>query len=197
MVKKIISILLLLIVGVTLFSGCSSTTSDNTQIKNPQEEANKDNIAEDNSENLLSDQKAEKESEQPVEEVQDIESSETKLSSCDALPNKLDLCETFSCEEKNGFTGTMTQKKVLGIIEDKCVYTEDTDGIIMECKYSEDFRKEVAEYIRAMANYETREFKHTNDPETGKPITLEVIDGKEFTNPTNKAFDEEICIMEY
>jgi uncharacterized protein YcfL len=46
MVKKIISFLLLLIVGFTLFSGCSSTTDDNTQIKNLQVEPNKNNNSE-------------------------------------------------------------------------------------------------------------------------------------------------------
>ena len=50
MVRKIMSILLLLIVGVTFLSGCSSTTGNDTQIENPQGETNQNNVAEDNSE---------------------------------------------------------------------------------------------------------------------------------------------------
>jgi hypothetical protein len=144
---------------------------------------------------ILSESKEnEQKSEKLNNETEDKNITETKLLACTALPDKLESCETFSCEEENSFTGTMAKKEISGMIDNKCLYTENTDGIITECRYPEELRKEVAEYERAMTNYKKREFKYTNDPKTGEPLSLEIIDGKEFNNPRTKAFEENICI---
>ncbi|MCK5333908.1 MAG: hypothetical protein KAJ24_05310, partial [Candidatus Aenigmarchaeota archaeon] len=58
--------------------------------------------------------------------VSDTEiNSETDLSGCDVFPNRLESCEPFSCKFEHPFTGEIMDKKIIGLVNGKCQYTEE------------------------------------------------------------------------
>lgn len=122
MVRKIISTLLLLIIGITLFSGCSSTTSNHTQIENPQENSSQDNVAEDNS-------SLEKES-NIIDESKSSQNFPSELK----LENGSLYCEFGDINDQNPSVGHYYSKQKIKIVSSPenlvfTSYTEAGDGV--------------------------------------------------------------------
>ncbi len=135
--------------------------------------------------------------EAPVNETPEEQSAETELSSCEAFPDKLDSCEPFSCEFKHPFAkGELMERKVVGLINGKCQYTEEMpNNGRMDCEYSEDQRKVIAQHYRDTAVAESAGVSITTDPETGEIKKTYTIDGKEVENPLQEALDTGICVI--
>ena len=118
------------------------------------------------------------------------------------LADNLEVCEKFSQKFTHPFTGTHMERKVAGIIDEKCAYSEEMpNNGKMECKYSEEFRVEVAKYYRDLANaelsdknIETKVEAETNLNGEQEVKTTYTIDGNTVENPLDKAMnDDDIC----
>lgn len=115
---------------------------------------------------------------------------------CDAFPDKLDLCETFSCEFEHPFTGEMMERKIIGLVNGKCQYTEEMpNNGKMDCEYSESLRKAIAQYYRDLAIAESVGTNIEANLGSGDVKTTYTIDGKEVENPLQEAMDSGECII--
>ena len=124
-----------------------------------------------------------------------FEGSNEIANDCDAFPNKLDLCESFLCEFEHPLTGKM-ERKIVGLVDGKCQYTEEmpNDGK-MDCEYSENSRKAVAQYYRDLAIAESIGTSVSADLGSGDVKTTYTINGKEIENPLQEAIDSGECVM--
>ena len=130
----------------------------------------------------------------PTEQVQEQPAAE--LSGCDAFPNKLDACEAFSCEFEHPLMGGMMEKKIIGLVNGKCQYTEEMpNNGRMDCEYSESLRKAVAQYHRDLATAESEEVSIKADLGSGEVETKYTMDGKEVENPLQEAYDTGACTI--
>lgn len=132
----------------------------------------------------------------PTEQVKEEPPAEAELSGCDAFPNKLDACEPFSCEFEHPFTGEMMEKKITGLSNGKCKYTEEMpNNGRMDCEYSESLRKAVAQYHRDLATAESAGTSVKADLGNGETETTYTIDGQEVENPLQEAMDSGACTI--
>jgi len=120
---------------------------------------------------------------------------ETQLAAnCDAFPDMLSSCTRYKCEFIHPFTGEAMGREVLGIIDGKCNYIEQMpNGGQMECKYTESFRKVIAQYYKDNLNAESSEFEIDIDLGSDDIVTKYTIDGKEVENPLQEATDNGFC----
>ena len=151
-----------------------------------------------NSENMLTNKKTGQtpEIDQSDKQAQEEEPPETELSGCDAFPNKLDSCESFSCEFEHPFTGELMEKKIIGLVDGKCQYTEEMpNNGKMDCEYTESLRKAVAQYHRDLAASESAGTNVKTDLRSGNVETTYTIDGKEVENPLQEAMTNGQCTI--
>jgi len=122
--------------------------------------------------------------------------SDKTIDDCDAFPNKLDLCESFSCKFEHPFTGEIMEKKIIGLVNGKCQYTEEMpNNGKMDCEYSESLRKAVAQYHRDLVIAESAETIVEADLENSDIKITYTIDGKEVENPLQEATTNGQCII--
>jgi len=112
---------------------------------------------------------------------------------CEEFADKLEKCEVYSCKFTHPFTGDILEKKIIGEEEGKCHYIEEMpNNGKMECKYSPDQRKAIAQFTKDSASAEVR---------TEVSATLEgaqtkyYIDGKEVENPMQEVLDSGACVI--
>jgi hypothetical protein len=123
-------------------------------------------------------------------------SLEGELFGCDAFPDKLDGCEVFSCEFEHLFNGEMMEKKVVGLFDGKCKYTEEMpNNGTMACEYSESLRRAVAQYHRDVASAESLGISVQGDLFGGEVEAIYTIDGEEVENPLAEALETGACII--
>jgi hypothetical protein len=112
------------------------------------------------------------------------------------LADKLESCEVYTQNFNHPYTGESLERKVNGIVDGKCSYIETMpNGGKMECKYTEESRKAVAQYYRKMANAQSFGTKVKSDPEAGKQKVKYVINGKEVNNPLQECTNNGTCII--
>ncbi len=115
---------------------------------------------------------------------------------CDAFPDMLTSCTKYKCQFIHPFTGEDMKREILGIIDGKCNYIEQMPNSgQMECKYTESFRKVVAQYYRDIEYAESIGFEIDIDLGSEEQVTKYTIDGKEVANPLQEATDTGICII--
>ena len=115
---------------------------------------------------------------------------------CDAFPNKLELCESFSCKFEHPFTGEMMERKIVGLVSDKCQYIEEMpNNGKMDCEYSESLRKAIAQYYRDIAVAESVGTGVEANLGSGDVKTTYIIDGKEVENPLQEAMNSGECVI--
>ena len=166
--KSMIFMMIIALMAMLLISGCGQQTQPTTQPAQQQEV--------------------------PTEQVQEEPPTETELSGCDAFPDKLDACESFSCEFEHPFTGEMMEKEVVGLVNGKCQYTEEMpNNGRMDCEYSESLRKAVAQYYRDVASAESVGTSAKIGSEGTE--TTYTIDGQEVENPLQEAMDSGACTI--
>ncbi len=102
------------------------------------------------------------------------------LSECAPYADKLDSCEPFSCEFQHPITGEMMEKKIIGLVNGKCKYTEEMPaGARVNCEYSESARKVIAQFQR--------------DVDAGEVKSAYIINSKSVQNPMQEAADIGQC----
>ena len=122
--------------------------------------------------------------------------SDKTVDNCSAFPNKLDLCESFSCKFEHLFTGEIMEKRIIGLVNNKCQYTEEMpNNGKMDCEYSESLRKAIAQYHRDLAVAESIGTSVSGDLGSGDIKMIYTIDGKEVENPLQEAMDSGECIV--
>ena len=112
------------------------------------------------------------------------------------LADKLEKGEPYLTKFKHPFTGEMLEKKVVGIVDNKCLYVEEMpNGGKMECRYSPESRKAVAQYYRDLANSESYRTKARISLTDGKQKVKYTINGKEVKNPLEECLKNGECII--
>ncbi|MCK5475673.1 MAG: hypothetical protein KAI71_03780 [Candidatus Pacebacteria bacterium] len=112
------------------------------------------------------------------------------------FPDKLDLCEPFSYKFKHPFTGEMMERKIVGMVNDKCQYTEEMpNNGKMYCEYSEDMRKAIAQYHRDTTIAKSIGTSIEADLGSEEIKITYTIDGKEVENPLQEALDNKQCVI--
>jgi len=115
---------------------------------------------------------------------------------CDAFLDMLTSCTKYRCQFIHPLTGETMGKEILGMIDGKCNYVEQIpNGGKMECKYTESFRKIIAQYYKDMEYAESIGFEANINLGSGEQITKYTIDGKEVANPLQEATDTGICVI--
>ena len=164
--KSMIFMMLIALMAMVLISGCGQQTQPTQQ------------------------------QEVPTKQTQEEPPLEAELSGCDAFPDKLETCEPFSCKFEHPFTGEMMEKKIVGLVNGKCQYTEEMpNNGRMDCEYSESLRKAVAQYHRDIAAAESAGTSVKADLGSGETETTYTIDGQEVENPLQEAVDSGACTI--
>ncbi|MCK5416514.1 hypothetical protein KAI92_03745 [Candidatus Parcubacteria bacterium] len=124
------------------------------------------------------------------------QASKTELSECDTFPDKLESCEPFSCKFKHPFTNEIMEKKIIGLVNGKCQYTEEMpNNGKMGCNYSESLRIAVAQYYRDLVVAESAGTNIKANLGNGNVKTTYTINGKRVDNPLQEAMINGQCII--
>ncbi|MEJ1366190.1 MAG: hypothetical protein RPU52_13970 [Candidatus Sedimenticola sp. (ex Thyasira tokunagai)] len=119
--------------------------------------------------------------------------SQAVAAECEKYADKLEACEPYECSFKHPFSGKAMVKKIIGPTPDgNCLTHEQMPGnMVMECRFSESYRKETAEYIREVqAAKETRTEARISG---GKSEVTTRLDGKKVKNPLQEAMKRGYC----
>ncbi len=112
------------------------------------------------------------------------------------LADKLELCEVYAQKFIHPFTRDSLEKKIEGIVDGKCLYVEGMpNGGKMECRYSEESRKAVAQYYRDTANAQSSRTEVRLSLDSGKQETKYTINGKEVANPLQESMNSGACVI--
>lgn len=110
--------------------------------------------------------------------------------------DKLSSCTPYKITLKHPFTGEMIVREILGIVNGKCNYAEQmpNDGKL-ECKYTENERKAVAQYYKDLAIAGSAETSVNINLGIGDQKTTYTVNGKVVNNPLQEAWDSGACIV--
>ena len=107
---------------------------------------------------------------------------------------KLEKGEPHLMKFKHPFTGEDLEREIIGIVDGKCEYTEGMpNGGKLECHYSPESRKAVAQYYRDLSNSDSSGTKVSLSGEVQK--TTYTIDGKEVENPLQECLKNGECLI--
>ncbi len=123
------------------------------------------------------------------EEEQARAASFCKGESLGFLSDKLRACEPMTCNFDHLMTGESMQREIVGMVDGKCQYKEETpgDGELI-CNYDEDLRSRVADYYWALINADN--VSSSSTPDGGSETK---IDGKLVDDPLTEAIDNGFC----
>ncbi len=115
------------------------------------------------------------------------------------LADKLESCEVFTQKIVHPFTEKLMERKIAGLSGAKCLYIEEMpNNGKMECKYSEELRKAVAQLYRNTANAEDVRSNVKASLSTDGQYEVEAkyfIDGKEVEDPLQEAMNNGTCVI--
>lgn len=113
-----------------------------------------------------------------------------------AFADKLNSCTKYKTTFKHPLIGEILEKEILGIVNGKCDYIEQMpNGGKMECKYTENERKAVAQFYKDIASAQSVETNINISLGNGEQKAKYIIDGKEVENPLQEAIDSGICVI--
>lgn len=126
-----------------------------------------------------------------------VAEQETNLGiNCGDFPERLTSCTEYQCQFIHPLSGETMSREIQGIIDGKCVYIEEmNNGMQMECRYSESFRKAVAQYYSDIEYAESLEFEINLDLGSDELATKYWIDGEEVGDPLQEALDTGVCFV--
>jgi len=112
------------------------------------------------------------------------------------LADKLSSCTPYKITLKHPFTGEMIVREILGIVNGKCGYAEEMpDDGKMECKYTENERKAVAQYYKDLSIEGPAVTSVNINMGSGDQKTTYTVNGKVVNNPLQEAMDSGVCII--
>lgn len=111
--------------------------------------------------------------------------------------DNLESCTAFTQEFEHLFTGETFERNIKETSETECTFTEGMpNGLLMTCTFSEESRKSVASYYRALAGAESFGTKTSqsldNDDEQTTSYT---INGEEVENPLQASMENGTCVV--
>ncbi len=108
------------------------------------------------------------------------------FSNCDYFSNNLSSCTPYSCKFEHPKTHEILEKKIVGIKDGKCNYTETlSDKKILNCHYDETSRKKVSDFYKKLID---AKFIAQTEPFEDK------VNG--IDNPIKTMITDNICIIE-
>jgi len=119
--------------------------------------------------------------------------------------NNLSTCTPSKLQFTHIQTGEIFEKEILGLIDDKCQYTEQMpNNELIECQFSDTDRLIIAQYFKDLTmadSYATEVSVDSTDIESEDQTQVELeytINDKQVTNPLQEAIDSGICtVSEY
>jgi hypothetical protein len=106
--------------------------------------------------------------------------------------DKLEDCEPYAIKFSHPFTGEDMVRKIAGLVDGKCLYVEEMPGGgRMECRFSSESRKAVAQYLMDVGNAETVSSSSTFSSDGAE--TTDIIDGREVSNPMQESMNNGEC----
>ncbi len=119
---------------------------------------------------------------------------ESEVASCNGFPDKLDTCEPFSCEFTHPLTGETTERRIVGLVDGICQYVEEMpNNGQMSCDYTDNMRKEVAQYYREVEpTYDTEINISIN---VGDDTSVVANGAEEVPNPLLGALITGVCVV--
>lgn len=105
------------------------------------------------------------------------------IGTCIDLPNKLALCESYSCTYTKPFTKETMKREIVGLSWWKCVYKEDVIGEVdMTCQYTEAERTIASSYFAYRFWADTIKASTSSWTSQSSVSTTDTIDGKSYAN---------------
>lgn len=124
--------------------------------------------------------------------VQPTESENPEL----IFADKLSSCTKYKITFKHPLTRDMLEKEILGMVNGKCGYVEQTPGNgKMECKYSESEFKTMSQYYKDIyaAMAQSKSFSASINTEGNREKNIYKIDGKVVEDPLQDAMNRGVC----
>jgi len=134
----------------------------------------------------------------PTNPVVDVVTPGVDEAECKDFPDMLESCTTYTCSFTHPLTGEKKDRIIAGIVNDKCSYEEQMpNGGIMNCSYTEEMRKVVAQFYRDTGNSASisAEVKVDTDEEKNDIETTYTLNGKLLKNPVQEALETEECVI--
>jgi hypothetical protein len=128
--------------------------------------------------------------------IQKTEEQLPKQSPEIAFADSLISCTKNVITFEHPFTGEMLKKEISGIINGKCIYIEQMpNNGKMECKYTENERKVVAQYYKDIINAESISTDVSVNSKSNKKEITYTINGKNVTNPLEEMMSSGVCTI--
>ena len=110
--------------------------------------------------------------------------------------NKLEDCQPYKKRFKHPLTREILLREIIGEEEGKCYYTEEMpNGGKMECRYSLEQRKVVAQYYKYWLSDRAEETSISIKIPQGESKTIYKLDGKEVANPLQECLNSGACVV--
>ena len=110
----------------------------------------------------------------------------------------LEKCTPFKSEFTHPFTGQKMHREIVGITDDKCLYSEEMpNNGKMTCRYDIEQLPVIAKYYRdvALAKSHSTSAKVTMDGDKQELKTTYTINGKEVRNPLQECMQNGTCLI--
>jgi hypothetical protein len=110
----------------------------------------------------------------------------------------LEKCTPFKSEFTHPFSGQKMQREIVGITDDKCLYTEEMpNNGKMTCRYDLAQLPVIAKYYRdvAMAKSHSTSAKITTQSDKQEVKITYKINGKEVRNPLQECMQNGTCLI--
>ena len=117
---------------------------------------------------------------------------------CSEFPDMLETCTKYTCKFTHPLTGEKMTREIIGIVIDKCSYKEELPNSgQMDCSYTQEMQKAVAQYHRNLISAESfgTEFSVEINEEGAESEAIYTIDGKKVNNPLEEALTNGQCVI--
>ncbi len=107
-------------------------------------------------------------------------------------------CTPFKSEFIHPFSGQKMHREIVGITDDKCLYTEEMpNNGMLTCRYEIEQLPVIAKYYRdvALAKSHSTSAKITIDGDKPKVKTTYTINGQEVKNPMQECMKNGTCVI--
>ena len=112
-----------------------------------------------------------------------------------AFADHLEKCTPYKGEFTHPFTGQKMQRKIVGIVDDRCLYTEEMpNNGLMTCKHHIDQLPVIAQHYRVVILAESYSLSASIKSQE-KVKTTYTINGKEVKNPLQECMNNGTCVI--
>jgi len=132
--------------------------------------------------------------------VEDESANEDALltAECAQFPENLKTCTKYTCQFTHPLTGEKMTREIVGIVNDKCSYTEEMpNNGQLNCNYTEDMRIAIAQHNKVIADTQSFGVELSVDlnPNGAEIKTMYTVDGKTTDSSSQEALDNGSCVI--